>query len=179
MGGTKNLESVQCEYRQRDLILHCKIPVERHFIKKNNRNIMYNSRTKKPFLGKSTDLVRAENHLIWEMRSAALKANIMQPISFDVWCVFLFHYPRHEYFTKIGARKKTLGDLSNHYQIIEDCLEKAGILDNDNLIQAHDWSRILVSTEMAIEIFIFNYGESLIDKTDPVFDDIKKIIDSH
>ena len=48
-------------------------------------------------------------------------------------------------------------DLSNLYQLPEDCLQQAGIIENDNLIESHDLSRRLHGPQNELEIFILRF----------------------
>lgn len=176
MNGTKDFECKKLEIQQRDLIFHCKIKLDKHVVKKNSRVIMYNYRTKKPFLGKSKQLAEAEKFLTDELRHLWVCARMHEPIDFPIWCCFLFHVDRKDYYTKEGRRKKTLGDLSNFIPLVEDCLESAGIIENDFLIESLDWSRILPSHETSLEIYILNYCDTPIDKEDPVWDKLYKAI---
>lgn len=157
MNGSKISDIAQEYFKQRDLLFHCYIPVNNHVLKKNNRPIYKNG--SKSFLGKSQALVRAEHYLISQFTLLSRKARIYEPIVDDIWLMMLFHYHKDQYYTKKGYRKKTLGDLSNHYQIVEDCLQTAKVIHDDNQIQAHDWSRILPAEETALELYIIRYDE--------------------
>lgn len=73
--------------------------------------------------------------------------------------------------------RKTIGDLSNLYQLPEDCLEKAGIIANDTLIMAHDYSRRLPAEKNELEIYVLKYSnpkmaESVGNKINPMISNI-------
>ena len=144
--------------KQFDMHYHVKIPVQKHFIKKNSRDIMYNRRTKKPFIGKKADLANAEKYLIEYMQLHALKMGIREPLNEPVWAIFFFHFTKEQFFTKKGIMRQTIGDLSNLYQLPEDCLEKAGVIANDTLIMAHDYSRRLPAEKTELEIYLMKYS---------------------
>lgn len=125
------------------LIFKCKVYVKHHTVKKNNRPIFRNKATNKVFLGKSTKLKEAENNLIAELRRAWFNSPDLPktPIAYPVNVKMIFFFNEQEFFTKKGKVSKHIPDLSNLYQLVEDCLEKASILENDFYISGHDGSR--------------------------------------
>jgi len=143
--------------KKSEMLFHIYTPIESHVVKKNGRPIFRNKRTGMRFTGKSERLINAENFLINKLQRHAEKLEMQEPIQDDVWAIFLFHYHREEWFTKNHIRRKDLPDLSNLYCLPEDCLQKAGVLANDNLIMAHDLSRKMVSKETALEIYLLKY----------------------
>lgn len=119
-------------------LFHAVIPVDRHIVKKNSRPIWRGR------LGKSMALRNAENTLtlaiIQEMKS--IDNNQMNyPITTDVSAKITFYFPTKRFFTKEGKRNKKLPDISNLYELVQDCLQKAGVLFDDNQIDNHDGSR--------------------------------------
>lgn len=160
MDGSKVSEVAKEFFKKRDLLFHVYLPVDKHIIKKNNRPIYTHPKTRRPFLGKNKELVQAENHLISAFTEKTKAINLLTPIADDVWLMALFHICKKDYYTQKGVRKKTLGDLSNMYQIVEDCLQTARVIENDSLIQAHDWSRILPAEETALEVYVLRYKKS-------------------
>jgi Holliday junction resolvase RusA-like endonuclease len=64
-----------------------------------------------------------------------------------------------DYYTKTGERRRTLPDLSNLYEMPQDCLQTAGIIDNDTDIISHDGSRRLPGVENRLEILIYEVDE--------------------
>lgn len=141
-----------------DVLFHSYIKVERHFTKKNHRPIKRNMKTGKPFIGKSSGLIGAENYLTSAYRMSLLRHNKFTTIDGPIWCVFLFFFPHEEYFTKKGQVSQRLGDLSNLYELPQDALQKAGVIKDDKLICAHDLSRRLPGPEWALETFIFRHS---------------------
>lgn len=140
-----------------DALFHCFIPVERHLSKKNSRPLMRNRRTGRPFVGKSLDLKLAENHLVNTFRLEVLRRPTFRTITCPIWAVFLFHFPRNVYYTKQGQISQRLPDLSNLYELPQDTLQAAGVIENDHLICAHDLSRRLPSDYWGLEVFLFEY----------------------
>jgi Holliday junction resolvase RusA-like endonuclease len=140
------------------VVFRAKIDVIKHGVKKNSRSIMYNSRTKKPFLGKSKDLINLQNHLInglviWKETD---RNNIERyPITFKVHAKMTFFFDN--YFTKKGMPNKKIPDLSNLYQLVEDCLESAGVIEDDRLIESHDGSRRMSGPKNHVEIELIRY----------------------
>jgi len=117
-------------------------------IKKNSRVIRKSFVTGKPFLGKSGKLVAAENLAAYELIDQKNRLRLVM-IDFPVTVKFSFYLPT-----------RTTPDLSNLYQLPEDALERAGILENDRLIFSHDGSRRFIDTaNPRTEIEIFPFAE--------------------
>jgi Holliday junction resolvase RusA-like endonuclease len=141
-------------------LFYASIEVERHATKKNGRTIFFAG--KRPILGKSQALRDAESNLVLELRSARNTYGITEPIECDMRALFIFHFAN--YFTKRGPRNKKLGDLSNLYQLPEDCMEEAGIIVNDSLICSHDGSRRVPSDRNRLEIYLLRFEEEVCQK---------------
>lgn len=137
------------------LRFHAYIKLEKHEAKKNNRPIYKNKKTGKRFLGKSDSLKSTEHLLIADLGSRRNLCKIFSPIAEPVWCIFLFKFEKSKFYTKAGIQNKKLPDQSNLYQLPEDCLQKAGIIQDDGQIFSHDLSRRLPWHETALEIMIF------------------------
>lgn len=121
------------------------IPVEKHVSKKNNRPI-WNGR-----LCKSQDLRTAENHLITNLSLLKNQQNTPLLVG-DIWAVFRFYFKN--YYTG-KRRSKRVNDLSNLYELVQDCLQEAQIIENDADIVSHDRSRRLPGKENAVEIELY------------------------
>lgn len=159
---TKSFELVRDAITQNgDALFHFYTKLDRHISKKNSRPILRNRRTWKPFLGKSGELISAEHRLIESFRTKVMREASFQTINQPMWCIFWFFFPADEFVVKRGERKGQLSgrvpDLSNLYEFPQDCMQKAGVISNDNLICSHDLSRRLPGDECALEIFIFRY----------------------
>jgi Holliday junction resolvase RusA-like endonuclease len=141
------------------MIFRCVVPVEAHVVKKNGRSIFKNKATGQMFPGKSAKLVKAENHLVKEFREAWWKhgPEDRKPIDYPINVMFLFYFNEAEFYTKKQIMSKHIADLSNLYQLPEDCLQKAKIIDNDFYISGHDGSRRLPTLDQ-------NYLEIIITK---------------
>jgi Holliday junction resolvase RusA-like endonuclease len=141
------------------MIFRCVVPVENHVVKKNGRSIFMNKATGRMFPGKSNKLVQAENHLVKEFREAWWRhgPEDRKPIDYPINIMFLFYFNEKEFYTKKGLMSKHIADLSNLYQLPEDCLQKAKIIDNDHYISGHDGSRRLSTLDQ-------NYLEIIISK---------------
>lgn len=140
------------------LLAHFIIPVESHVTKKNNRPIMRTGGGRgKTFIGKSNRLRNAEMHYNIVLRRQAEDQHIEKAFDEPLWIIFHFFIKPEDYFTKKGQVSLTLPDLSNLYQLPEDCLQKSGIIKNDSLIHSHDLSRRLVSDDSRLEIFILKH----------------------
>lgn len=151
-------------FETNQVLFHAYIPTDEHIVKKNNKTLgQRRSRSGRlvPFIRSTQKQKSAEERMVLELRSRANDHvhNSLNgfPITDPVWCVFNFFYNHARYYTRKNQRSLTLPDLSNLYELPQDALQKAGILKNDHLIRAHDFSRILPHTETALEIWILPY----------------------
>lgn len=134
-----------------------------HIIKKNNRRILKNRRTGQSFIGKSSKQIFGENYLTSQLVKSRIKQKLFEPINTPVWCIFLFYFKN--YYVKKQKKNEpprvssNVGDLSNLYQMPEDCLQEAGIIKDDSLIVSHDMSRKLPSQTGRdyLDIFVIDY----------------------
>ncbi|MBA3756272.1 MAG: RusA family crossover junction endodeoxyribonuclease, partial [Nitrosomonas sp.] len=97
----------------------------------NSRPIFKNKKTGRPFLGKSADLRECENTLLRELRERAAQHGILKPLSHRLHALFIFGFPPEHFYTKRLTENRRLGDCSNLSQIVEDSLQKAGIIADD------------------------------------------------
>ena len=158
MGNAKLSEFMQTELKNFDMLFQCKIKVDKHVSKKNSRKIMRNAKGGY-FIGKSDELIAYEAHLSIKLRQAANRASIFGPIEGPLWVIFHFIFSEDKFFTKQGVVKKTLPDLSNLYELPQDCLEKAKVIYNDNQIWSHDLSRRRVGEETELALYLFRFNE--------------------
>lgn len=154
-------------------MFHFRHRVERHWVKKNGRSTKRNFKTGRSWPGKSDELVAAEEFLIMRFRKSMQHQPIQRPIDRPMWCVFWFFYPEKWYYVQKtnvkrgaikGAMSKNVADQSNLYEFPQDCMQTAGVILDDQLIQSHDLSRRIPCDEFALEIFLFDYP---IDKLFP------------
>lgn len=134
-------------------IFFCRVEVQRHLIKKNSRQIMFNKRTNRPFLGKNNRARQFEDHLIAQMIKAKLDFKLFEPISSPIQACFRFYFS--DFYTKQGKQRATLPDMSNLYQGPEDALQAAGVITNDTIIENHDGSRRLPGVANILEIWLW------------------------
>jgi Holliday junction resolvase RusA-like endonuclease len=123
------------------IIFYCKIQISRHSSKKNEKRPMFNKGSNRFFIGKTSKAKYVENELIHRLQIEKLKTRIDLPITCDINAKLTFYFPESVYFTKKGDRSKKLPDLSNLYELPQDCLQKVGIIQNDTQIVSHDGSR--------------------------------------
>ncbi len=116
---------------QPKVLFECTVELDFHASQKNGKRIFTNSRTGKQFLGTSSRVQKAKNLLLLQLRTRAREAGIAQPIGHRVHTVLLFGFPHDRFYTKQLRESRTLGDCSNLSQIVEDALQKAGIIEND------------------------------------------------
>lgn len=111
-----------------------------HGIKKNRREIFFNRKTRRPFIGKSAKL--ADYEKILNHHFSAVYKNVFNgsmPLDMPLSVKMIFYF--NNYYTAKKVVSKKLPDLSNLYQCVEDCLQSSGVILNDSLIESHDGSR--------------------------------------
>lgn len=123
-------------------LFYCKFIVPRHSSKKNEKVARKSGR--RLFIGKSEKARFAEN---WMIQKMIEHRGLQKTIESDVSIKFLFHFPAEVYITKAGTRSKKLNDLSNLVELPADCLQKTGIILNDQQICSLDGSRRLESPD--------------------------------
>ncbi len=144
------------------LVFHSIIQVFRHGVLKNSKRILKNRRTGRTFLGSSVDALAQKRHLtnsLLQQNRTGLafesKYRQIEPTSLAI--EFLFAYPYKEIITKKGLLNRRSGDLSNLYQLPEDCLQAAGLILDDALIVSHAGSAKVLSPDenyyLSIKIF--------------------------
>lgn len=130
------------------------VELDKHVVKKNNRPIWRGR------IGKSKELIHAEDYLKMAFRSQANQQDVKTPIDYPVWLIMHFYFPKEKYFTKESKykiRSQKVPDLSNMYEIVQDALQASGVILNDNLVESHDYSRRLVGDKTLLEVFILKY----------------------
>lgn len=108
--------------------------------KKNHQQILFNQKTKRPFVSPSKQYIEYEDNALWFIPKG-------RNIDYKVNVKCLFYMPT-----------KRECDLTNMLQSINDVMVKAGLLKDDNskIIGSHDGSRVLYDkdnprTEVTIE----------------------------
>lgn len=142
-----------------EILFSCRIKVDKHGSKKNNKRIFQNRKTGARFVGSESKTKVLENKLIHCLTVERFKKRI-DLIECDINAQIVFHFPESVYFTKAGHRSNKVGDISNLYQSVEDALQKAGIIRNDSQICAHDGSRRFATTgtEYFLEIVLCRFA---------------------
>lgn len=136
---------------------HFKIDLPYHAVKKNNRPI--HGRGLKKWIGKSDRLKNAEHYLTSMLMDHRIMSGYPKPLTGDLHAVFIFTF--EEYFTKKGERARTLPDLSNLLELPADCLQEAGIIQNDSDICLFDGSCRLPGKKNQLEIFLYVLKDSV------------------
>jgi len=135
------------------LLFHARFEVESHLSKKNNRPIFRNKYTGRPTLGKSSGLKMGEHLYLYKLRQQKVNLNIdtlVCPLS----ATFIFYFPKNKFFTAKGTVNKNIPDLSNLYELPQDCLTKSGVIFDDGQIFSHDFSRRLPHDKDVYEVEI-------------------------
>jgi Holliday junction resolvase RusA-like endonuclease len=88
------------------------------------------------FILKSAKAISAENLLKNKLQIEKLKKRI-DTITEDIIAEFTFYFPESIYYTKQNVRSKKLPDLSNLYELPQDCLQSTKIIENDTQIVSH------------------------------------------
>jgi len=122
------------------ILFYAKFPVPNHGIKKNSKQIAYNRATNKSFIRSSDKALRAQEWLMVKLRAEKFKQRI-DTITQDINIKFTFYFPETIYYTKQDVRSKKVADLSNLYELVQDVLQKVGIIENDSQVESHDGSR--------------------------------------
>lgn len=110
-----------------------------HGILKNNKQI-FRTKSGRSFISSSDRAKSAQEFLLTKLRIEKLKKRI-DVITCDLNASFHFIYPKSVFFTKKGHRSNKVADLSNLYELPQDCLQKSGIILNDSQICSHDSSK--------------------------------------
>lgn len=77
-----------------------------------------------------------------ELRQRAIEYGIRRPIPHRVYAVLLFGFPSDKFYTKQLKENRTLGDCSNLAQVVEDALQKSGIIEDDFFIIPYHYDRV-------------------------------------
>lgn len=120
------------------VLFNCNLKVSKHYSKKNSNRIRRAG--KRFFLGKPKELLDETNWIVLNLRQ---QWHDRATLTENIHAEFKFYFAN--YYTKKGQMNKKLGDLSNLYQLPEDCLQAAGVIEDDCQIQSHDGSRKLPS----------------------------------
>jgi len=135
------------------LLFNALIKVNRHVTSKNSRRIFVNKKTGKVFLGKPKFLQKEEKNIEKQLLQAAHSGKFNLPIKTYIRAEFTFGIKN--FFTKKGQRRKNMPDISNLNEMIQDCLTRAKIIEDDRLIDCHDGSRRIPAKENFIKIRLF------------------------
>lgn len=125
--------------------------LDRHSSKKNEK--VARRRGKSLFIGKSEKALSAEIKMMKQLVLARQK--LKETIKEDISAKFTFIFPKSVYFTKQGERSKKLPDLSNLYELPQDCLQKSQIIENDTQICSHDGSRRVAGDSYQLVIILY------------------------
>lgn len=136
------------------VLFTAKIPVPFHATKKNKYRIG------KARMFKDDRTLWYEEIVLLELRSRANRVQLNEPLTGPLWAVFSYYFPKDIYFTKKRQMSGRLPDLSNLHEAIQDCLQKADIIENDRLICSHDGSRRLVGDDKyLLEVKLLRFNE--------------------
>ncbi len=111
------------------MLFQCKLKVTKHFSQKNSKRIFNNRLVQDPKVKAHKDA------LIRQLQAQKLKQRI-ETITVPINLEVQFYYPQSVFYTKKGTINKKLIDLTNSIQGIEDSLQTAGIIEDDNLVFA-------------------------------------------
>jgi Holliday junction resolvase RusA-like endonuclease len=123
-----------------EILFQAYFKVMRHAASKNEKTIRKNFKTGNRFIGKKDNAISSEE---W-IKRYLIREKIMQridTITCDLNLEVHFFFPQTVYFTKKGHRNQKITDLSNAYEIIQDCLQKTKVIKDDTQICSHDGSR--------------------------------------
>jgi len=138
-----------------EILFQAYFRVARHAASKNEKTIRQAGKGGRSFIGKKNKTLDCEALLLRSLYLERLRQHIDIPIVCDINAQFIFYFPKTIYFTKKGIRSQSLPDLSNLYELPQDCLQKNQcpfpkkhpqyreqmIIGNDTQICSHDGSR--------------------------------------
>lgn len=123
-------------------IFKAKFEVPYHAVLKNNKQISYNKKNGRNFLRSNDRVIFAKDWLFAKLTNEKLKSRVDK-----INCYFnlklIFYFPESVFFTKKGSRSLKIPDISNLYELPQDVLTKAGIIEDDTLVESHNGSKRL------------------------------------
>ena len=148
-----------------DLIFHSVFEVSFHGSLKNDKIIRQSGF--KRFIGTKDRTKALKNEIVAKLMQSSRKAiysenkPYLTNINFPIRAQFLFIYAKDILITKRQTLNMKSGDLSNLYQLPEDALQSAGILENDCWIKSHSGSDIMISPDnkFYLEISLFKLND--------------------
>lgn len=173
MGEKETLQALQerlvnsvKQLKATEILFQARFEVDHHISKKNGKTpfVIWPKGGGKPRAVLPTDPVvkQAENFQMLQLRSIANRMPRFECIGSDVRLWGIFHFYFSNYHLKNEAkRNKKLNDLSNLYELPQDALQKAGIIEDDGQIESHDLSRRLPGEKNEIEIILIKYENSI------------------
>lgn len=142
------------------MVFSCRIPVDSHISKKNNRPI--HGRGEKKWIGKSERLRSAETFMHLALKSEKNRHRILKPLTGDIHATFRFFLK--DYFTLKNERNRAMPDLSNLLELPQDCLQSSGVILNDCDIVCLDGSGRFPGEENVLEIELRILHSKLYDR---------------
>lgn len=149
-----------------EILFQARFEVDRHISKKNGKTpyIIWPRGGGKPYAVLPTDPIvkQAEEFQMLKLRSISNRMQSFKCIGSDVrlWGIFHFYFKNY-HLVKKNKRNKKINDLSNLYELPQDALQKAGIIEDDGQIESHDLSRRLPGEKNEIEIILIEYSASI------------------
>lgn len=144
------------------ILFQARFEVDHHISKKNGKTpyIIYPKAGGKPYATLPTDPIvkQAEEFQMLQLRSAFNRSGLSKCIGYDVRLWGIFHFYFSNYYVKNNKRvNRKINDLSNLYELPQDALQKAGVIEDDGQIESHDLSRRLPGEKNEIEIILIKY----------------------
>lgn len=140
----------------------CVIQLEKHGSKKNRKTIARNRKTGKMFIRSDDAEALISQSMTKRFFYEAQAQGIMKPYTGPVWMQATFVFKREDFFCKAkgkggpaGRRNSKIPDLSNLYQLPEDCLQSAKVIENDSQIDSHDGSRRIPGDSTRLELRLY------------------------
>lgn len=124
----------------------CEFRVPSHISKKNNRPIW----GKRP--GKSKRLVAMEQYMEIMFRRAYKKSEPLKPP---------YHLKMTFVFGNNKKREYAICDLSNLIELPQDCLQKAGVIENDRFVMSFDGTRKVRGEGTLLRVEVLPYSDEL------------------
>lgn len=148
------MEVMRQPQTQSQCLFSATIGVDYHPSQKNSKKIFLNKRTGQRFIGSTSRVKSAKEVLLQYLQSRAREYGLTEPIKHRVYCVLLFGFPEAQFYTKRLTENRNNGDCTNLAQAVEDCLQKAGVIENDFLLAPVYIDRVVApETQVQIELY--------------------------
>lgn len=136
--GSKQISAAVDYLKKFDLLFHAKIEVHKHYKKHSDRPV-YRRPDGKLKLGQNDEIFAGLHYLVQELYKQKNKSGISEPLASQVWAIYFFHFPVNVY----DKKSNSFYNLSSLMPLVDEALEKSGLIESASQLCAYDWSRRL------------------------------------